>query len=110
MSELKDCPFCGEEAELIKQDRHHPIGGLYYYWVECTGCEISVPNNQDVVTPDDAIKVWNTRSNIKEAVETTDNTPKVTICPACDGTGYDNITIDINDRIPCGECDGTGKQ
>lgn len=53
---LRECPFCGHEAELYSCD-----GGDYgkdYFTVECSFCSCTM----DVYdTEEEAIKTWNTR-------------------------------------------------
>lgn len=53
---LRECPFCGHEAELYSCD-----GGDYgedYFTVECSFCTCSM----DIYgTEEEAIKTWNTR-------------------------------------------------
>ena len=61
MSELKACPFCGQEAEI--NDWWRSESGTVYY-VRCTGevkgtgCRISTGAYR---TPEEAKQAWNTR-------------------------------------------------
>lgn len=58
--ELKNCPFCGGDAELHKYEYGTDV------IVNCKGCDIQ----QGIYWhKDDAIKAWNTRTPIVEAQE-----------------------------------------
>jgi hypothetical protein len=49
---LKDCPFCGQRAEII--------GGLGEIWIVCKGCGAG-QNMVSALDPDKLIQAWNTR-------------------------------------------------
>lgn len=49
--ELKTCPFCGGEAELM---------GLSIFWVQCKDCHVET---LAVDHEEDAVKAWNRRVN-----------------------------------------------
>jgi len=51
-TELKPCPFCGGEAEIIGEDE--------MYQVICMECDGSIDRFFD--TPEEAAKDWNTRT------------------------------------------------
>lgn len=54
MSELKPCPFCGSEAELI------PLKGVNAKYIQCPNCHIST----EVLSEDKIlIELWNRRTN-----------------------------------------------
>ncbi len=57
MSELKPCPFCGGEAEIV----HKPSGfdDLDFYWVKCKDECVTICNPE--TSEEEAIEVWNTR-------------------------------------------------
>lgn len=59
-AELKTCPFCGGEAEII---------GAYnkFYQVVCQKCEGSIDRFFD--TPEEAAKAWNRRAGEKVTYE-----------------------------------------
>ena len=64
MSELKDCPFCGEEAELVS-NYPNPAPS---FCVKCSSCEISTLKYISIISETYsqdgkalAIKRWNTR-------------------------------------------------
>lgn len=60
MSEkLKQCPFCGGEAELIT------IGSRAYL-IKCKTCQIKTPR---VTKAETAVRIWNTRKPMKRIVE-----------------------------------------
>jgi Lar family restriction alleviation protein len=54
MEVLKKCPFCGSDAEVYE------FTIVKEYTVRCSKCPASM---EDFNTPDDAVRVWNTRSN-----------------------------------------------
>lgn len=61
--ELKPCPFCGSEAELVYtvDNNHSPyVRCMYGAWLtpKCMGCQY--PWN--FKTEEDAIKAWNRRT------------------------------------------------
>ena len=68
MEELKPCPFCGGEANIIKNEHprlHRPIkNGLYH--VECCECNVMIGYDTDYGgqfdTKEEAIKAWNKRT------------------------------------------------
>ena len=56
MSELKPCPFCGGEAELVDCEA--------FFYVRCSNhdeCKIFVIT-EDMETKEDAIAIWNRRA------------------------------------------------
>lgn len=57
LEQLKPCPFCGSEAEIVQRQVHLSPPILWYY-VECPQCK-----TQTYVKPTkkDAIDFWNTR-------------------------------------------------
>lgn len=66
-NELKNCPFCGEKAEIYEGWRY-ASGDYNYYDVICTGCGISTNIEADSKTCEhmlDAIQAWNTRTEPK---------------------------------------------
>lgn len=56
MYELKPCPFCGEDANMIETE----LGVVYndYYVAFCTNCPANMAHFESV---EEAIKAWNTR-------------------------------------------------
>lgn len=61
MKELKQCPFCGGNAKLVKRKLRtgfYPSGGTYY--VHCAECLITTQpsKNAEIV-----IETWNRRVN-----------------------------------------------
>ena len=63
-NELKPCPFCGGEANLIKRNLKtgfFPSGGTYY--VHCKSCLISTQPRKH---KEDVIDIWNRRVNSAE--------------------------------------------
>ena len=72
MTELKNCPFCGSEADGPNET---DFGDEY--WIQCTNPECRVTIEME--TEAEAIKAWNTR---------TENVcvPKIDsdICPNCE--------------------------
>ena len=55
MTELKNCPFCGSEADGPNET---DFGDEY--WIQCTNSECRV--TMEMETEAQAIKAWNTRS------------------------------------------------
>lgn len=56
MSELKPCPFCGGEAEMLTAESMHG-GNLYGVMCNCCACHTDVFDNEA-----EAIAAWNTRA------------------------------------------------
>ena len=57
MNELKPCPFCGGEAEILTAESMH---GGYLFGIMCNDCR----SRGDVFdTEAEAIKAWNTRAD-----------------------------------------------
>ena len=59
MAELKPCPFCGGEANLVKRKfktGFYPSGGTYY--VNCKVCCITTQPRRKA---EDVIELWNRR-------------------------------------------------
>ena len=54
MSELKRCPFCGGEAEIV---------GSAYKRILCKGCEI------EIFITEETVKKWNMRKPMQNIVE-----------------------------------------
>ena len=62
-SDLKHCPFCGSHAELDKDYfKGNNTPNKHVYMVNCKKCYITTPPCK---TPDEAIKLWNTRKEDK---------------------------------------------
>lgn len=51
MAELKKCPFCGGEAEIVEYT---------IFWVTCKEC---AAETKDFDTKEEAIEAWNRRMN-----------------------------------------------
>ena len=49
MNDMKPCPFCGGEAEIIGDD---------YFWIQCKFCRAETMGSEDLA---EAIEVWNRR-------------------------------------------------
>lgn len=62
---LKECPFCGGEAKIIKQG-HREYAPTYY--VRCTTifCRIATPHYKKEA---EVIRIWNTRKPMDRIVE-----------------------------------------
>lgn len=58
MSELKPCPFCGEEAKLLDKTNYYETGGYTYYFVRCNNCGAENGWNMQL---EKAIEAWNRR-------------------------------------------------
>lgn len=59
MAELKPCPFCGGEANLVKRKfktGFYPSGGTYY-----VHCKVRCITTQPRRKAEDVIELWNRR-------------------------------------------------
>ena len=73
MSELKKCPFCGNDAVMVR------VGAKKYH-IECLGCPALFKSTRSGCGMRNVLKSgWNLRSQIKEAGELSPNTTKVQI-------------------------------
>ena len=61
MAELKFCPFCGGEAEVVVFAR---VGQRPKFFPTCTNCGAELPRVYR--TKEQAIEAWNTRTPQKE--------------------------------------------
>lgn len=57
--ELKPCPFCGGEAEVIKLENYHTQS--YRYFVTCRVCGAEIPRISR--SRQQAKSVWNRRAD-----------------------------------------------
>lgn len=58
--ELRECPFCGGEAEIFAYDPYDGYqGNLTVYLVRCTKCGVELTREKK----DTAIETWNRRAN-----------------------------------------------
>lgn len=68
MTELKPCPFCGQDKISINEERGlHP--GLYRYSAECEWCSgtaLGEACTSDSKAYDSAIEAWNTRAGERD--------------------------------------------
>jgi Lar family restriction alleviation protein len=65
---LKQCPFCGGEAEVIG----HYIKGVannYQYFVRCKSCKARPRSYCTFKKKEEAIEVWNTRKPMDRIIE-----------------------------------------
>ena len=60
MTELKPCPFCGGEARISEKIVEYNGKRINEYMCYCSSCFCSTP---PFPIKDDAINVWNKRSN-----------------------------------------------
>ena len=63
MAELKKCPFCGGEAEVVKV---HSGVAMFPYTVVCKSNECSASVGVFKETREKAIEVWNNRATESE--------------------------------------------
>lgn len=62
----KDCPFCGHAGELVHFKTLILFGALRYY-CECSNQECDVmPATGNKKTVEEAIKIWNIRSDFSQ--------------------------------------------
>ena len=57
VTELKTCPFCGGEAEIL---------GIQCIWVHCTSC---LAETLSFDSEEEAIKAWNRRIENKGGID-----------------------------------------
>lgn len=72
MIELKPCPFCGGEAELIQQTEGYkinPVHIVHEFYVECSCCEIRSKTFQSDIWQDEDGNVHIEHNGAKEAIE-----------------------------------------
>lgn len=82
MSELKPCPFCGDQKTVMLQHM------AQFSYVECGEC---CATGSHEVVDEDAIDAWNQR-------------PKEMVCPDCGGV----VTIEHYDEgwsVGCDDCE-----
>lgn len=77
MEQLKKCPFCGCEAELV---------GNRFFRVMCTECNAHI---EDFETAIEAVIAWNTRKPMERIAERLENNSFWTE-PTYDIDGYSN--------------------
>ena len=65
MAELKPCPFCGGEAEVVKV---HSGVAMFPYTVVCKSDECSASVGVFKETRGKAIEAWNTRKPMEAVV------------------------------------------
>lgn len=67
MSELKKCPFCGGEAQIVEHTNYQGITG---FGVECcnSDCDIA-PFTSYFLDKQKAINAWNRRKPVGDVVE-----------------------------------------
>ena len=53
---LRNCPFCGGDAEIVKEDQF----GRLRFFVTCLGCGIETPRT--AMTKEKAAEAWNRRA------------------------------------------------
>lgn len=65
--QLKPCPFCGKQADLIESEpsKARFNQGCVHFAVSCSdfNCEVMPKGNLWHITPQDAVKAWNTRAD-----------------------------------------------
>lgn len=75
MTELKPCPFCGNEAEIhswyIKG-----VANRLHYRARCKSCGCECRNNLGYRTAKKATEIWNRRKLIDKIVEQLENLEK----------------------------------
>ena len=67
MSELKRCPFCGGEAEILEHDN----GWAIWNCVMCKSCRVGQYWNK-AYTKEEAVKAWNNRKPMERILERLD--------------------------------------
>lgn len=58
-NELKPCPFCGNNAKIVKS-RNIAAKTKEVYYVQCVGCEVRTPIKVEINT---TVEAWNRRCN-----------------------------------------------
>lgn len=91
MSELKPCPFCGGEAEILTAESMHG-GNLYGVMCDCCAGRADVYD-----TEAEAIEAWNTRAE-RTCELTLDGTDGCFGCSEC----FENIPPLANYCPNCG--------
>jgi len=72
MEELKPCPFCGSDVEIVSADEitgaEHPFdkGADISFWFKCYGCDTDIFHDEPYANIDEllqrSIKWWNRRA------------------------------------------------
>lgn len=60
MTKLRQCPFCGGEAEYF-EERIRIMGNAFLMGVKCTRCGGAYMTSDEKLCPNDVYKAWNTR-------------------------------------------------
>ena len=93
MSDLKNCPFCGGQAEMV----------VYSYYnddfvVRCTKCGATVPIWRE--TAEEAARQWNKRFDVTDEI-------KLRSCPFCGGEAVIEHNSEYDNEgyaVRCSEC------
>ena len=106
--ELKPCPFCNGEAEIIEKV------------VICKTCAANIPQDPWETDMDKVVQDWNTRADAQVEVDL-DGEGYGSICCGCQNRGYIDepfwfksicicVKAGVNPKVKnCPDCKGTGR-
>lgn len=94
--DLKNCPFCGGEAEMVVYNNYNNYN--HDYAVHCTKCGATVPIWRE--TEEEATRQWNKRFDVTDKIE-------LRSCPFCGGEAVIEHNSEYDDEgyvVRCSEC------
>lgn len=109
MSELKPCPFCGNEVKVEKIPLWYGNGrgysGCYEFKIKCEscGCSVDQPENDSVYRSEEkarenAVEAWNRRAEMQLSSAQPPN------CEGCKHLGKWENEVEYGYPSPCTRC------
>ena len=104
MSELKRCPFCGGEAEIVDEKRYCGNEGYSVKFVKCRECDVCTKERisdgyfNEYCTDEEIAELWNTRKPMERIVERLEQQRKQYKRRAEEQEGV-NLTVKISEKF-----------